>query len=155
MANESAANPTMLSFGYPDSLVREYRHWAVLARPKQATLGALVLVCKEAAQAYSAISAGAFGEQEEVIRDLEKGLGAFRPYDKINYLMLMMVDREVHYHVLPRYAEPQEFDGAVYPDPGWPAVPNLGAGELLAGDSLARLVDALRDAWPGDPASGD
>ena len=40
-------NATMKKFGYPDTLIKEYSHWAVLLRPQQATLGALVLVCKD------------------------------------------------------------------------------------------------------------
>jgi len=142
------ANDTMVKFAYPQSLVRDYRRWAVLARPKQATLGALVMVCKEDAQAFSAISAEAFAEMPQVVRDIEAALKAFRPYQKINYLMLMMVDREVHYHVLPRYDAAQDFAGTAYADPGWPALPDLTAGPLLEGADLDALVAALKAAWP-------
>jgi len=141
-------NDTMVNFAYPRSLVRDYAHWAVLVRPKQATLGALVMVCKEEAQAFSEISAAAFAEMPQVVRDIEAGLQAFRPYQKINYMMLMMVDREVHSHVLPRYEASQDFAGTTYADPGWPALPNLTAGPLLEGDDLDALVAALKAAWP-------
>ena len=30
-------------------------------------------------------------------------------YQKINYLMLMMVDPDVHFHVIPRYEETKSF----------------------------------------------
>jgi diadenosine tetraphosphate (Ap4A) HIT family hydrolase len=139
----------MTKFGYPDSLVCDYAHWVVLLRPKQATLGALVLVCKDAATAFSGISPAAFAELHKVTGDIEAGLTAFRPYKKINYLMLMMVDPDVHFHVLPRYAETQSFEGTDYPDTGWPAVPDLGAGVQLETDSLAALATAVKAAWPG------
>ena len=42
-------NATMTKFGYPDSVVRDYPLWSVQLRPAQATLGALVFVCKEPA----------------------------------------------------------------------------------------------------------
>jgi len=144
----AAANDTMTKFAFPQSSVREYERWAVLARPKQATLGALVMVCKEDVQAFSEISAEAFAEMPRVVRDIESALKAFRPYQKINYLMLMMVDREVHSHVLPRYDAPQDFAGTTYEDPGWPALPDLTAGPLLEGDDLETLVAALKAAWP-------
>ena len=144
------ANDTMVNFAHPQSLVKDYARWAVLARPKQATLGALVMVCKEDAQAFSAISAEAFAEMPRVVRDIEAGLKAFRPYQKINYLMLMMVDREVHYHVLPRYEAAQDFEGESYEDQGWPALPELAAGPLLEGAALEKLVTALRAVWPAD-----
>ncbi len=141
-------NETLLKFGYPASLIREYEHWVVLLRPKQATLGALVLACKEEAQAFSQISHGAFIEQEIVVRDIEQALSQFHPYDKINYLMLMMVDLEVHTHVLPRYGALQVFAGESFEDPGWPAVPDLAAGPLLENDALQELVDAIKAHWP-------
>ena len=139
----------MVKFGYPDTLIRDYRHWCVLLRPAQATLGALVLVCKDPAQAFSDISAGAFAELSEATRDVEATLSKFRPYQKINYLMLMMVDPDVHFHVLPRYDAPQSFGGTEFPDPGWPAVPDLAAAVSLDDDARAELVSALRDMWPG------
>jgi len=142
-------NATMTKFGYPESLVCDYMHWVVLLRPKQATLGALVLVCKDEARAFGDISAAAFAELQHATGDIEAGLSAFRPYRKINYLMLMMVDPDVHFHVLPRYAEAQSFEGVSYPDAGWPAVPDLAAGVLPDAAGQAALVAALRAAWPG------
>ena len=83
------------------------------------------------------------------IGDIETALGAFRPYQKINYLMLMMVDKDVHFHVLPRYQNAQDFDGTAYPDTGWPAVPDLATGVKLDAAGLASIGAAIRDAWPG------
>lgn len=138
----------MRAFGHPDSLVREYDHWVVLVRPKQVTLGALVMACKERAQSFGAVSSEAFREHERVVQDIEQGLKAFSAFEKINYLMLMMVDKEVHYHVLPRYSETRNFEGVDYPDPGWPAVPDLTSGPVLEGENLAAMVAGIRICWP-------
>ena len=140
-------NETMEKFGYPATLVRELDHWCVLLRPAQATLGALVLVCKDDARAFSDISSGAFSELAIATRQIEAGLSAFRPYQKINYLMLMMVDPDVHFHVLPRYADTQEFDGISFPDAGWPAVPDLSAAVQTDAGMQAKLIAALRAVW--------
>lgn len=147
-------NPTMTNFGYPGTLIRDYAHWCVLLRPAQATLAALVLVCKDEAEAFSDISAGAFAELSGVTRDIEGTLSGFRPYQKINYLMLMMVDRDVHFHVLPRYDATQEFAGREFRDPGWPAVPDLGSAVNLEDSERDALLKALRDAWPGAERGG-
>lgn len=152
MSASSQTNDTMLKFGFPESLVRDYSRWVVLLRPQQATLGALVLVCKDPALAFGDISPEAFAELPRVIGDIEAGLGRFRPYQKINYLMLMMVDKDVHMHVLPRYESDQEFGGTVYPDRGWPALPDLTPCEPLDADSLASIVAAVKNAWPGASA---
>lgn len=140
-------NPTMTKFGHPRTLIRDYAHWCVLLRPAQATLGSLVLVCKEDAQAFSAISAGAFAELAEATRGIERTLSAFRPYERINYLMLMMVDPDVHFHVLPRYSAPQEYRGVVFEDAGWPAVPDLSKAVTPPAEVADALVAELRDGW--------
>lgn len=148
MSLSSECNATMTKFGYPATLIQEYAHWAVLLRPQQATLGALVLVCKDPAERFPEISPAAFVEMQAVVQDIEAALGDFRPYKKINYLMLMMVDPDVHFHVLPRYDATQMFDGVAYPDAGWPAVPDLAAAVQADGMAQAALVAALRAAWP-------
>lgn len=137
----------MIKFGFPASLVREYENWAVLLRPVQCTLGALVLVNKSEIRSFADIGGESYLELERVIQDIERNLEAFRPFQKINYLMLMMVDREVHFHVLPRYESDQEFGGVVYPDSGWPAAPDLAAGPVLEGEQMASLVGELKKIW--------
>lgn len=119
-------NATMEKFGYPDTLIKEYEHWVVLLRPQQATLGALVLICKEDADALSKISVDAFSELKEITTVLESSLKGCFTYDKINYLMLMMVDSDVHFHVLPRYADSRIWERAEFTDSGWPGSPALG-----------------------------
>lgn len=142
-------NDTMKAFGYPGSLVKEYAHWVVLVRPKQVTLGTLALVCKEPAEAFSAISPHAFSELKDAVIDIERGLKAAFQYDKINYLMLMMVDRQVHFHVIPRYAAPRSFAGVTVNDVGWPKQADLAAAAPFSKAQLGELRDHLRKAWGG------
>lgn len=141
-------NQTAAKFGYPETLIRDYRRWCVLLRPAQATLGALVLVSKDDARRFPDISSEAFIELAVATREIETALATFRPFDKINYLMLMMVDPDVHFHVLPRYQATQAFDGTSYPDPGWPGPPDLKHAVKPEGEARARLIEALRSAWP-------
>jgi len=141
-------NQTAVKFGHPDTLVADYRHWCVLLRPGQVTLGSLVLVCKDAALRFSDITPDAFAELAQVTRAIETGLSAFRPYDRINYLMLMMVDPDVHFHVVPRYGSPQTFEAVEFPDAGWPGPPQLGTAVSPELDLRDRLLSAIRAAWP-------
>lgn len=142
-------NPTMEKFGYPSTLIREYDHWCVVLRPAQATLGALVLVCKQNVQAFSQISGPAFDELARVTAGIETGLAAFRRFDKINYLMLMMVDKEVHFHVIPRYGTLQSFDGVDFNDPGWPGMPDLSNATQLDEAGMSALLNEIKSHWPG------
>lgn len=144
---------TLIRFGYPDSLIAEYDHWAVLLRPKQATLGALVLAAKSEAQAYGGLPAEAFTEQAKVVSDIETALRAAFGYDKLNYLMLMMVDKEVHFHVLPRYAEPKEFEGVLFGDPGWPGPPDLKTDPAPDESAMADIKAEIENVWPNARAT--
>ena len=118
-------NATMRKFGAPQTIIRQYQCWSVLLRPAQATLGALVLAAHEPAKAFSELSLASFTELHAITRHLESALTQAFRYDKINYLMLMMVDPDVHFHVIPRYAQPRQFAGMEFIDTGWPAMPNL------------------------------
>ncbi len=133
-------NPTILKFGYPDSLVKDYEHWLVLLRPAQVTLGALVLAAKSDATAYGALPPAAFAEQGEIVAAIERALAAFTAYERINYLMLMMVDPQVHFHVIPRYSEPRHWQGVEFPDAGWPGPPQLGSAVQLSNAQIAALA---------------
>ena len=141
-------NRTAVKFGHPETLIGDYRHWCVLLRPGQVTLGSLVLVCKDEAERFSDITADAFAELGPVVRDIERGLAGFRPFDRINYLMLMMVDPDVHFHVIPRYGAAQTFEAVEFADSGWPGPPQLGLAVTLDHDLRDRLLGAISDAWP-------
>ena len=136
-------NPTIEKFGWPASLVKEFDHWVVLARPAQVTLGSLVLAAKSDATAYGDLSPEAFAEQGVVVAAIERALHAFVSFEKINYLMLMMVDPNVHFHVVPRYAGTRAWGGRDFPDAGWPAAPQLGTAVALDPDEVAKLTAAL------------
>ena len=140
-------NATLEKFGHPASLIRDYRHWCVLLRPAQVTLGALIVGAKSEATAFSELPQEAFTELHQVTGDLERALGVFRPFGRINYLMLMMVDPHVHFHVLPRYAVSQDFEGVAFPDPGWPGVPDLKSAPVLTEFQQSSLHGALLDAF--------
>ena len=138
------ANPTLLKFGYPDTLIQEFEHWVVLLRPAQVTLGSLILAARSDATAYSQLSDDAFAEQAIAVRAIEQALARFCAYERINYLMLMMVDPNVHFHVIPRYSEARSWGGIEFRDEGWPGPPSLKSGVELDPERSARLRDELR-----------
>ena len=141
------SNPTALKFGYPHTLVAESDHWWLLARPRQVTLGSLVLVCKQPVTAFGDVSAAGFTDLHAVIARTEALLKGFVAYERINYLMLMMVDPDVHFHVIPRYAEARDYAGRSWPDANWPRPPNLAAAIELSPAVLAQLTADSRQHW--------
>lgn len=140
-------NPTAVNFGYPRTKVAETASWLILVRPKQPTFGSLVLICKESALAFSQLSPAAFADLKVATDGIERMLDQVVAYEKINYLMLMMVDKDVHFHVIPRYAGTREHDGQVFADAGWPAAPALGQTVDLDLNAAERLADELAQVW--------
>jgi len=65
----------------------------------------------------------------------------------INYLMLMMVDPDVHFHVIPRYASVRQHAGVQYADAGWPGPPQLEPAVVPEPQARAALLEMLRSAW--------
>lgn len=140
-------NATAVSFGFPETQVAETASWRVLVRPKQPTFGALVLICKDEAKAFADISAAAFADLQVAVKSIESMLRASVNYQKINYLMLMMVDPDVHFHVIPRYDGDRVYEGVNFRDAGWPGPPALGEAVDLGKDGAARLAEHLRAFW--------
>jgi diadenosine tetraphosphate (Ap4A) HIT family hydrolase len=141
------ANDTLRKFGDPATMVADYGRWRVLLRPAQVTLGALILGHKGEERAFADLPPAAFTELGSVIRDVEANLACFARYQRINYLMLMMVDPHVHFHVLPRYGEPRRFGEAEFPDRGWPGPPDLSRPAEIDEALRARIVAELRQSW--------
>lgn len=141
-------NETIRKFGYPATLIREYSHWIVLLRPAQPTLGSLVLAAKSSATAFADLELSAFAELGGVIRAIETALKAAVSYERINYLMLMMVDPNVHFHVIPRYEGRRSVGGISIPDTGWPKPPALGEAKTLGEGEIDELARWLKGLWP-------
>ena len=137
-------NETMRKFGYPGTLIREFGHWVVLLRPAQVTLGSLVLAARSEATAYSQLPDKAFADQATAIRAIESALSRFCGYERINYLMLMMVDPNVHFHVIPRYSGNRTWGGIEFDDTGWPGPPQLKDAMPLDEDQLRAMGEELK-----------
>ena len=137
-------NPTMRKFGWPRSVVHEGDHWVVLARPGQPTLGSLVLAAKSDAVAFSDLPPEAHADLANASAAIERALRRAVAYEQINYLMLMMVDKEVHFHVIPRYAGDRTWGGHSFADAGWPKVPDLGSAVSLDEGELDALTAWLK-----------
>ncbi len=138
---------TLRKFGFPGSTIRDYDHWVVLLRPQQVTVGSMVLALKADIRTLGEVSPEAFAEMATVTRDIQDALAATFDARKINYLALMMVDPQVHFHVIPRYDGPREVNGTMVEDPGWPKLPEMGRTLDLTPDSLDWIKAKLTAAW--------
>ena len=140
-------NATMQKFGYPQTLVKEFKNWVIVLRPQQVTLGSLILICQDDAKAFSDISPAAFSEFPQIIKEIESSLSKAFSYQKINYLMLMMVDPDVHFHVIPRYKGTKSFSRHDFFDHGWPGAPNLKNPNETNPSLTIAILAHLKENW--------
>ncbi|WP_367913173.1 adenylyltransferase/cytidyltransferase family protein [Leadbetterella sp. DM7] len=107
-------------FRIKDLELLNFNYWLLSVRPQQLTIGSLVIALKRSCSNLSDITSEESKELSLVFSKTEKLLKMSFSYNKINYLCLMMVDNQVHFHVFPRYDKPIALDGKSYEDSSWP-----------------------------------
>ena len=132
------------TFDYENLLIKEYNHWYLLLRKKQVTLGSVILIEKDFKKNYGKISLKSHMEFGLIAKNIEYALKSLFCYNKINYLMLMMVDPEVHYHVLPRYSKNVIFNKIKFIDTGWPGLPDLNFANDFKKDTEIKLINSIK-----------
>lgn len=130
-------------FKVNEYIIYESKHWIWSLRPHQATLGAGILSLKRECHAFSKLNEEEYKDLNKIIKVIEPTLKKAFNYDVINYLMLMMFDRHVHYHILPRYENPVNFLEVTWKDENWPGVPKL-IGEQLVQERLDEITSFIR-----------
>ena len=120
--------------------VMENSSWTWSVRPGQPTLGAGILSLNRYALKLSDVTGEEMKDLADLVRVLEATIQAAFGYNIMNYLMLMMVDHHVHYHVIPRYEEKRSFAGKEWVDNGWPALPLIGDSQHADDPGLLHVI---------------
>lgn len=123
--------------------IKEFEHWVVSLRPKQVTLGSLILSLKRECLTFAELREEETTELSVVFNFSENTLKSVFNAEKINYLALMMVDNQVHFHVLPRYSETVLFNNKEFRDYSWPAAPEISSSIELDEEELLTLKGIL------------
>lgn len=116
-------------FKIKEFTIYKSEYWVWSLRPVQATLGSGILSLKRECSAFSGLTQEEFSDLNNIIKVMEKTINLTFNYDIMNYLMLMMLDNQVHYHVIPRYKSVIDFKGISWRDSNWPGIPNLSGDE--------------------------
>lgn len=137
-------NETIRKFGYPATLISEWDYWVLLLRAAQPTLGSCILAAKSEATEFGSLEAAAFAELANIVPVVEQAVRDASNYARINWLMLMMVDPHVHFHVIPRYEGARRWADTDFVDHGWPGLPKLGDAVALDPTAIADLVAQIK-----------
>lgn len=124
--------------------IYETRYWLWSLRPHQATLGAGILSLKRECSSFGELNQEEFTDLNNIIKVIEDTIKQVFGYDIMNYLMLMMIDKQVHYHVIPRYEKEVELFDDIWEDSSWPGLPNL-AGNPLEYDKLIEISSFIKN----------
>lgn len=115
----------MKKFKIEELLLAKVGAWNVSLRPEQVTLGSIILSLDRPCPTLAGITSKEGEELSEAFEVIEQLFrNTFKP-NKLNYLALMMVDHQVHFHVIPRYESSVLFENVEFQDVSWPAPPNL------------------------------
>lgn len=121
----------------------ETKFWKWSLRPHQATLGSGILSLKRHCSKFSDLNLEEYEDLNNIVKVIEPTLFKVFKYDVVNYLMLMMFDNHVHYHIIPRFKEPIIFNGIVWQDSEWPAVPSL-VGENISNKEAVEIINVFK-----------
>lgn len=125
--------------------IHRTQYWTWSVRPVPCTLGAGILSLNRFSESFADLGADEAADLAGIVKHLDRKLQQTFAPQRMNYLMLMMVDRHLHFHVLPRYSEDKSFAGLIWHDSGWPKPPALGDYEdRSASPALLEVRDALR-----------
>lgn len=136
-------------FRVEDLMIHSTEHWKWSVRPVHSTLGSGILSLSRFCPSFSEATQAEFADLGVMVGHIEQVLKlAFSP-EKMNYIMLMMVDRHLHFHVLPRYSQAKHFGEMEWIDSGWPKPPALGDYEDRSNSpALLDIRDKLRSIKP-------
>ena len=141
-------------FDATENLIFKLEGWSILLRSDQVTLGSLLLVySKGDAKSLSEVPTAAFSSLPKISRIIEESLGRLLGAEKFNYLALMMIDSQVHFHIVPRYSNSISYLSETYEDLKWPGPPsfetpfrlNLVARRQLTSDLTALSAEILAE----------
>jgi diadenosine tetraphosphate (Ap4A) HIT family hydrolase len=112
-------------FKISDLKIFESKFWIWSLRPYQSTIGSGILSLKRECPTLSLIQTEEYIDLQHITSCIEKTLGNSFDYAVINYLALMMFDKQVHFHVIPRYNRIVNWNNSIWEDTNWPSVPQL------------------------------
>ena len=131
-------------FKVDDLLIVQTDYWRWSVRHIQCTLGAGILSLKRPAEAMSDLNAEEGADLIKITKIIEAALKKSFKAEKMNYIMLMMVDYHIHYHVIPRYSMDIQFANHTFKDLGWPKPPVLD-GDAVNFETLSTIRDFIKE----------
>lgn len=127
----------------PETVIEERPLWRLAVNRNQDLLGKSMVVLRRDCTAVIDVLPSEWESLHAELRRLVPALRRIFQPDQFNFAFLMNLDAQVHLHVIPRYATPREWEGAVFNDVHWGSA--FGHEQrVLELSSLAALANEMR-----------
>ena len=131
----------------PETIIERGDLWTIALNRNQNLLGKVMLVVNRPLEQVILLREDEWAGLHEQMRRVTLALtAAFQP-DHFNYAFLQNQDRQVHLHVIPRYAASRTFAGETFEDPDYPDHYHVPAApHNLSTEQLVTLAETIRRA---------
>lgn len=125
-------------------LVAETKHWLIVTRPVQVTLGSCVVLLKRRVERIYDLTRSESLDMRRAVRLFELiGADAFRPIH-FNYVFSMQSEAALHFHAIPRYDSPRLLRKSEWIDDCWPRFPEFPVRSPSEQWVLTEVTNILR-----------
>jgi diadenosine tetraphosphate (Ap4A) HIT family hydrolase len=133
----------------PETIIERGSLWTLALNRNQNLLGKVMLVVNRPLEQVILLREDEWTDLRRQMRRVTLALtAAFQP-DHFNYAFLQNQDRQVHLHVIPRYAASRAFAGETFEDPDYPDHYHVPATpHRLSPGRLAALVETIQRLLP-------
>jgi diadenosine tetraphosphate (Ap4A) HIT family hydrolase len=133
----------------PETIIERGALWTIALNRSQNLLGKVMLVLNRPLEQVIFLQDDEWVDLRRQMRRVTLALtAAFQP-DHFNYAFLQNQDRQVHLHIIPRYAASRTFAGETFEDPDYPDHYHVPATpHHLSPGRIAALVGTIQRALP-------
>jgi diadenosine tetraphosphate (Ap4A) HIT family hydrolase len=133
----------------PETIIEHGALWTVALNRNQNLLGKVMLVVNRPLEQVILLREDEWTDLRRQMRRVTLALtAAFQP-DHFNYAFLQNQDRQVHLHVIPRYAASRSFAGETFEDLDYPDHYHVPATpRMLTKEQLVMLSETIRRVLP-------
>jgi diadenosine tetraphosphate (Ap4A) HIT family hydrolase len=125
------------------TLIKEFKHWVVLLRKKQQTLGSAVIVLKNKKESIADVKPEEFAEFPLVVKWYEEKIRSKFKAEKFNYLAAMMKDNFVHFHAFPRYSKSIKMFDKEWHDTNWPKMITSMVSDEESEETISNVISEI------------
>jgi diadenosine tetraphosphate (Ap4A) HIT family hydrolase len=134
------SNITIGRYVTEKNLIKKYDNWVLALRPNQITCYSMMLFADSDSEKISDLNSNTLKDLGVIFADVERCIRLISAPLKFNYYSLMLTDPNVHFHIFPRFSDPEL-------DEYWPKMIDLQREVPLDELEMAGRLKKLKDIF--------